>query len=57
MGLMDIYENMYDLMPIFKSKNYYKKEMEGSYSIKKVLPALFPNDQIGLWRPPGSEKR
>lgn len=43
-GLMDIYENMYDLMPIFKSKNYYKKEMEGSYSIKKVLPALFPND-------------
>jgi len=43
-NLMDMYDNMYDLMPIFKNKDYYKKEMEGSYSIKKVLPALFPDD-------------
>ena len=28
----------------FKDKSYYNKAMEGSYSIKYVLPALFPND-------------
>ena len=36
--------NMVDLMVPFRERNYYTKEMEGSYSIKKVLPALFPDD-------------
>ena len=36
--------NIVDLMVPFRQRNYYTKEMEGSYSIKKVLPALFPND-------------
>lgn len=36
--------NMVDLMVPFKKRDYYTKEMEGSYSIKKVLPALFPDD-------------
>lgn len=31
-----------DLMEPFKSKHYYTPEMKGSYSIKKVLPALVP---------------
>lgn len=37
-------DNMVDLMVPFRNRDYYTKEMEGSYSIKKVLPALFPND-------------
>jgi hypothetical protein len=28
----------------FSKRWYYTKEMEGLYSIKYVLPALFPND-------------
>lgn len=43
--LMNIYSNIQDLMKPFQSKSYYVKEMEGSYSIKEVLPALFPNDE------------
>ena len=42
--LMNIYNNMKDLMIPFKNREYYTKEMQGSYSIKYVLPALFPND-------------
>ena len=42
--LMNIHDNMYDLMIPFKDRNYYTKAMEGSFSIKYVLPALFPND-------------
>ena len=42
--LMSIYDNMKDLMIPFKNRDYYKKEMEGSYSIKYVLPALYPDD-------------
>lgn len=42
--LMCIYNNIRDLMIPFSSRAYYTKEMEGSYSIKYVLPALFPND-------------
>jgi len=42
--LMNIHDNMKDLMIPFKDRNYYTKEMYGSYSIKYVLPALFPND-------------
>ena len=35
---------MKDLMIPFKNRDYYTKEMHGSFSIKYVLPALFPND-------------
>lgn len=41
--LMDIHRNIIDLMVPFQKKQYYQKEMKGSYSIKYVLPALFPN--------------
>lgn len=43
--LMKIYENIKDLMVPFYNKDYYSKNMKGSYSIKYVLPALFPNDE------------
>ena len=42
--LMNIHDNMKDLMVPFEKGDYYCKEMQGSYSIKLVLPALFPND-------------
>ena len=42
--LMNIYENIKDLMLPFKNRDYYVKDMFGSYSIKYVLPALFPDD-------------
>ncbi len=42
--LLIIHDNIVDLMVPFKNRNYYTKEMSGSYSIKAVLPALFPDD-------------
>lgn len=42
--LMNIHDNIVDLMVPFQSKDYYCKAMQGSYSIKYVLPALFPDD-------------
>ncbi len=36
--------NIVDLMVPFRSRDYYTKEMKGSYSIKYVLPALYPDD-------------
>lgn len=42
--LLNIRENIKDLMIPFKERYYYCKAMQGSYSIKYVLPALFPND-------------
>lgn len=36
--------NMVDFMVPFEQRKYYTKEMKGSYSIKYVLPALFPDD-------------
>ena len=36
--------NIVDLMVPFSKRQYYTREMQGSYSIKKVLPALFPDD-------------
>ena len=42
--LMNIHDNIIDLMDPFQHKQYYTKAMQGSYSIKYVLPALFPND-------------
>ena len=36
--------NMVDFMVPFRRRNYYTKEMRGSFSIKYVLPALYPDD-------------
>lgn len=41
--LMDISINIKDLMTPFQKHHYYDKAMQGSYSIKYVLPALFPD--------------
>ena len=42
--LMNIHDNIKDLMIPFRERYYYTKDMHGSFSIKYVLPALFPND-------------
>jgi len=42
--LMKIYGNIRDLMIPFYKQQYYSEAMQGSYSIKYVLPALFPDD-------------
>lgn len=42
--LMNIYNNICDLMIPFQKHYYYSAAMRGSYSIKYVLPALWPND-------------
>lgn len=42
--LMNIHDNICDLMVPFRNKDYYNRAMQGSYSIKYVLPALFPDD-------------
>jgi len=41
-GVYSIIERVVDLMIPFQKKWYYTPEMHGSYSIKKVLPALVP---------------
>lgn len=40
--LLNIQSGIVDLLPVFKKGCYYKREMGGSFSIKSVLPALFP---------------
>ena len=42
LDLLNINENMYDLMIPFQKKYYVTPDMNGSYSIKYVLPALVP---------------
>lgn len=42
--LLAIRANVADLLKPFRAWAYYRPAMEGSFSIKKVLPALFPND-------------
>lgn len=42
--LMNIRSNMKDLMDPFKNRWYYDRNFKGSYSIKTVLPVLFPDD-------------
>lgn len=42
--LLNIRENMHDLMIPFQKQHYYTEAMQGSYSIKYVLPALCPGD-------------
>ena len=42
--LMAINNNIHDLMLPFSKRYYYNEAMHGSYSIKSVLPALYPGD-------------
>lgn len=42
--LMNIHDHIVDLMVPFRQRDYYTRAMQGSYSIKYVLPALFPDD-------------
>ena len=42
--LMNIHDHIIDLMVPFQKRWYYTRAMQGSYSIKYVLPALFPDD-------------
>ena len=42
--LLAIRDNVHDLMIPFQQQQYYSKAMQGSYSIKYVLPALCPGD-------------
>ena len=42
--LLAIRANVHDLLYVFRSGYVYDRAMEGSFSIKKVLPALFPNN-------------
>ena len=41
----NINERFKDLAKVFKHYDYYLPSMEGSHSIKKVLPAIFPEDK------------
>lgn len=42
--LLSIRDNIVDLLIPFQSGYYYNRAMGGSFSIKSVLPAIFPND-------------
>jgi hypothetical protein len=42
--LMAIHDNVRDLLDPFQAGYYYVPALGGSFSIKSVLPALFPND-------------
>ena len=42
--LLNIKRNVKDLLVPFQKGAYYNKAMGGSFSIKSVLPAIFPND-------------
>ena len=42
--LMDIHAHIIDLLVPFRDGHYYRPAMGGSFSIKSVLPALFPDD-------------
>ena len=42
--LLNIRDNIKDLLDPFQGGYYYNKAMGGSFSIKSVLPAIFPDD-------------
>lgn len=42
--LLNIRSNIQDLLTPFQSGYYYNRDMGGSFSIKSVLPALYPDD-------------
>lgn len=41
--LLKIHSNIKDLIIPFRKRMYYLKEMQGAYTIKKVLPSLYPD--------------
>jgi hypothetical protein len=50
-GIKTIIAKIVDLMDPFRNKDYYVREMQGSHSIKYVLPALVPDlsyDNLGI---------
>ena len=42
--LLKIKENIKDLLDPFQKGHYYNRNMGGSFSIKSVLPAIYPDD-------------
>ena len=42
--LLNIRNHIVDLIEPFRSGWYYNRAMGGSFSIKSVLPAIFPDD-------------
>ena len=53
--LLNIRKNIKDLLDPFQAGYYYLPAMGGSFSIKSVLPALFPNDpKLNYHNLPGS---
>ena len=42
--LLNIEGNIKDLIDPFRAGHYYNRAMGGSFSIKSVLPAIYPND-------------
>ncbi len=44
-SLLVIRENVRDIMIPFQRRYYYNRAMQGSYSLKYVSPALFPNEE------------
>ena len=42
--LINIKDNIKDLLDPFQAGDYYNRAMGGSFSIKSVLPAIFPDD-------------
>lgn len=42
--LMQIHDRFVDLLDPFRALGYYHPNFNGSFSIKSVLPAMFPND-------------
>lgn len=42
--LLNIERHIVDLLIPFQSGYYYNRAMGGSFSVKSVLPAIFPND-------------
>ena len=52
--LLAIRDNIVDLLDPFQDGAYYRPKMAGSFSIKKVLPALFPrNPKLNYHNLPG----
>ena len=42
--LLEIKDNLRDLLLPFQKGYYYTRDMGGSFSIKSVLPAIYPGD-------------
>ncbi len=44
--LLNIHKNIRDLLDVFQNGAYYNRAIGGSFSIKSVLPAMFPDDPM-----------